>query len=587
MAIGWPSWKTAVAGAMGVPLPPASIKPNDPASGQPLGYRASNNPKDIAENQRGLITQTGDRLLDEQRAREAQYGNQSGQTKDWLNSYLQPMVEGTSGGYNPEEASGIQNSGDLSQYELSQQDAEGNFLSPEEQAQMRGDPNYSQNFDPDQMSQDQTVSAAGQRGAVGNLKSGLRGSINPDALRQSGKFQQDSENQLGANQGQFGTTLGAMGSNVRGAIDPNAVNPSSEFLSDYNLSPEEQQDIVTGAGISAGAGYRASEGSTDRAARAAGASPMGVAAYRARSERDAASAGGDAMTQARIAASAEAAKREMQGEQLRENAGQFLTNTKTGTELAMGKEALAGTQALGQQALGQRNTAEGQRLASEQYLTGANLNAETTGGEAELANEANLNTQGRQVGQFNATTGAEIAQVEDTARTGRAAGIAQNRQTTGVNNQNTRYGQGLTRTNMGSGQAKTVADARVAQQNAAIGNYTGQQQQASANQQAEAGRQVSTYGTQAGATNQAGSLALGATQVPTTFDKSMGALQGVMKSMADGGVATEPTTALLGEEGPEMVVKINDRYRARSQRPQPMMQSRIPRSRPYGERMSA
>lgn len=526
-----------------------------------IGYSNESDPRKLTANQRGLVQQRGDQLLQDQQNQASDAGNRADQTQDWLNSYLQPQVEGN-GGYRADEAAKINNADQLDQYGLSPEQAAGNFLTPEEQAGIKGNTNYHANFDPNAMTSAQDASAGQQRGAVQGLKSGLKGAINPDALKQSGKFQQDSENQLNANQGQFGTVLGAVGDNVRGAIDPNAVNPSSEFLNKYDLTPEEQQDIVTGAGISAGAGYRASEGTIDRAARAAGASPMGVAAYRARSERDASSAGGDAMTQARIAASDAAAKRELTGEQLRENAGQYLTSTKTGAELQMGDQALKGTQALGDQALGQRNAVEGQRIGAEQYLTGANLNAATTGGEADIANEANLNAQGRQQSQFNAATGAGIAQAEDTANSNRAGAVATNRQNTGVQNQNTAYNQGLTKTTLGSTQAKTVADQRLGQQQGAIANYTGQQQQQNQNQQNAENRQVQTYGTQTSGTNDAAKTGVAASQTPGIFDKIVGGATGLLsaaggvagvKALADGGVSAAPGMNIVGDAGSEWI----------------------------------
>lgn len=561
----------------------------------PVNYANESDPRKAAANQRGINQQTGDRLLQMQQDAANRYGINSEQYRQWLDAYLVPMLQGE-GGYSPEEARQIANSGDLTQYLQTSEQAQSKFLTPEEQQAIKGKTNYGSNFRPDQMHQDQDVSAGKQRQAVNDLQSGIREAIDPNALSQSNKFQQDSENQLNANQGKQDATLNAVAENVRGGIDANAVTPSSAFLADYELTPEEQQDMVTGAGISAGAGYRASEGAVDRAARAAGASPMGVAAYRARSERDAAAAGGDAMTQARIAASNAAASRQLTGEQLREGAGQFLTNTRTGTEMRLGEDAL-GTQAdYGRQALGQRNLVEGQRLNAEQSKAGLQLTGATTGGQAQVSNEANINSQDRQVGQFNATTGADIAAAEDAANSNRAAKIATNRQGTEADNQAIRYGQGYTQTQLGSGQAKQVADTRLNDKHIAIGAVAGEQAQQNANQQNEAGRQVQTYGTMAGAGNTATGQVIGASQTPSTFDKivggisglagAYGGLSGAVKAAggnADGGVFTEPTMALIGEDGPEAVVPIGQ-YRATAKtRPSIAMGKQPVRRRFYGE----
>lgn len=561
-----------------------------------VNYANESDPRKAAANQRGLNQQTGDRLMQQQQDMMNRFGADSEQYRQWLDAYLVPMLQGQ-GGYSPEEARQIANSGDLSTLNQTPEQAQSKFLTPEEQQAIKGNANYGSNFHPDQMHQDQDVSAGKQRQAVNDLQSGLKAAIDPNALSQSNKFQQDSENQLGQNQGKQDATLNAVAENVRGGIDPTAVSPSSQFLADYYLTPEQQQNIVTGAGISAGAGYRASEGAVDRAARAAGASPMGVAAYRARSERDAAAAGGDAMTQARIAVSNAAASRQLTGEQLREGAGQFLTNTRTGTEMKLGDEALASASDYGRQSLAQRNIVEQQRLNAEQSKAGLQLTGAATGGQAQVANEASINSQGRQVGQFNATTGADIAAAEDTANSGRAAKIATNRQGTEADNQAIRYGQGVTQTNLASGQAKQVADTRLADKHLAIGAVGGEQAQQSQNQQNEAGRQVSTYGTMAGAGNAATGQVIGASQTPSKFDRivggiaglagAYGGLSGAVKAAggaADGGIFTEPTSVVIGENGPEAVVPIGE-YRATAKaRPSIAMGKQpVARRRFYGE----
>lgn len=68
------------------------------------------------------------------------------------------------------------------------------------------------------------------------------------------------------------------------------------------LSPEDKQNIITGAGISAGVGNAAAVGAAERAAAAGGGNPAALATFRARAAQSSAGAAGDAMTQARIAA---------------------------------------------------------------------------------------------------------------------------------------------------------------------------------------------------------------------------------------------------------------------------------------------
>lgn len=556
----------------------------------PIQFENTTDAHKIAANQRALIQSKGDDLSTQQGQQIGQEQGTRQRYQDYLDQLEGPMAQGQ-GGYSPEEIQQIMAQGGMPQA-LTDEQAQGNYLTPGEQAGITGDTgSYTRNFNPDQMSQDQAISAGQQRQAVDDLQQGVKGAVGQADLSQSDKFKQDSENQLGQNQGQFGTVLGAVGSNVRGSIDPNAVQASDSFLKDYNMTPEEQQQIVTGAGISAGAKDAAAVDALERSARAAGSDPQGVAAYRARMARAQASDAGDAMTQARIKASEAAAGRKLTGEQLREQGGQYLTNVKTGTELAMGDQALAGTQQLGQQALSQRDTVEQQRLAAEQAKAGLNLNAAEAAGQADVANEANINSEGRQQQQFNTTTGTGIAQAQDTANSNRAAGIATNRQATGVNNQATAFGQQKTNNDTGSARATGVANTRLAQQTQGLNYYQGQNTQANQNEENAQNREVSTYGTQAGGTNQAGQLGVQAAAQPGTLSKIVGGVTGLIGAVgggsgvraaaggggADGGVFDKPTNITVGEAGPEAVVPLGVNYRARV-RPSVAMASQSQRS---------
>jgi hypothetical protein len=72
--------------------------------------------------------------------------------------------------------------------------------------------------------------------------------------------------------------------------------------SQIQLSPEDKQNIISGAGISAGTNTAAQVGAADRATAAAGGNPLAMAAYRARAADTEGAQAGDAMTRARIGA---------------------------------------------------------------------------------------------------------------------------------------------------------------------------------------------------------------------------------------------------------------------------------------------
>jgi hypothetical protein len=412
------------------------------------------------------------------------------------------------------------------------------------------------------MNQNLTVSQGQQKQAVDDLQQGLTQSINPGALQQSSQYAQGSQNQVANNQGQFGTVLNAVGNNVRGVIDPAALKQSGAAATNEVMTPEQEREMVMAAGISAGARNQAAVGDLERAAAAAGSSPEGIAAYRARMQQQTAVDAANAQTQARVAAQQARAGEALSSEQQRLGAQQGLTGIQTSTEMGMGQEALAGTEQLGQQALTQANTVEQNRQQAQQYLTGAQLQAATTGGEAAMQQAEIATAQQQQQAQYAASTGTGIAQAQDVANANRAATIAGNRQQTQVGNEATAFGQGNTVAQETAAAGQNIGNARMAQQQAGLGLQAGTQATQAANQQGAYGRQQQTYATQAGATNQAAGLGLAASQTPTTTDKVVGGVTGFLGGLAgggfleEGGVATEPTLAVLGEDEPEMVVPL-------------------------------
>lgn len=184
-------------------------------------------------------------------------------------------------------------------------------------------------------------------------------------------------------------------------------------VSQIELSPQDKQNIITGAGISAGAGTAAATGAAERAANAAGGNPLALGAYRARAADTQGALAGNAMTQARV--------------------------------------------------------------------------------------------------------GAQEA---------------------------------------GAQEAANVGQTRLGQQDQALGYYTGQNQQANQNAQNAYNRQQQTYGTQTTGTNQAANIGLQASQTPTGFDKTIGAIGGALSALDDGAVVPGGAPAVVGEGGPERVVDL-------------------------------
>ena len=119
-------------------------------------------------------------------------------------------------------------------------------------------------------------------------------------------LQQQYANQYQAQQGGAPVNTVAGTANYLNSIE----DPLAHGMGGYNasetgqiqLSPEDKQNIITGAGTSAGAGTAAQIGAADRSAAAAGGNPLAAAAYRARAADTEGAMAGDAMTRARVGA---------------------------------------------------------------------------------------------------------------------------------------------------------------------------------------------------------------------------------------------------------------------------------------------
>ena len=108
----------------------------------------------------------------------------------------------------------------------------------------------------------------------------------------------------------------------------------------------------------------------------------------------------------------------------------------------------------------------------------------------------------------------------------------------------------------GSAGAQAVGNARLAQQNQGLNYYSGQNTQANQNAQQANQLQETAYGTEAGSGNAATGNVLNASQTPSTSDKVIGGITGVLGAL-DEGTMPAGKDAVVGENGPEWVGKPN------------------------------
>ena len=108
--------------------------------------------------------------------------------------------------------------------------------------------------------------------------------------------------------------------------------------------------------------------------------------------------------------------------------------------------------------------------------------------------------------------------------------------------------------------AQAVGNARLASQNQGLSYLSGLQQEQGQESQNEQGLSQGAYGTQTSGTSAAANLGLAASQTPSTFDKTIGAVSGALGALADGspGVKSylsDGMEAVVGEDGPELIVQ--------------------------------
>lgn len=474
--------------------------PQAPQQSYP-GYTryTGNNSDQMISNDRDFAFSRGDELYQQSKDRAVNEGNVKAQKDAYGDEVYDPLIGGQ-GGYSAEDAEKI-GADDFGGFTATGDDLSGNFMTPDETSLAYGNPwDRAAYFNPEADMAQEDASAGRQRGAVDSLERGLMDAYGGE-LGLSDEYGQNLEGSLSGTEGA-----------VRGSYDPNALRADEGSLNRIRMTPQEEQDIVTGAGITAGTGYRAATGDADRAVRAAGIDPYGAASIRSRNERRAASAGSDAITQARIAASGARANREIGAETLR------MGGERTGADIGSRNEL----------ELGARRTAavgdkERLRLGTEQDLATRKADAARIAGQTRVGNEENINAQQRQQRQYNTSAGTDIATGIERDSADRAARIAANRQTVNAGNIATKFDQGMTGSNTRAARAKTVADARRTDAQEGRQYLTGRQGQANQNQQNEYNRQAGIYATQ-------GQLGQGTTaaqqkkdQQPKWWEKLIGA----------------------------------------------------------------
>jgi hypothetical protein len=315
-------------------------------------------------------------------------------------------------------------------------------------------------------------------------------------------------------EGDIRGAVGGLQTGLSGAIDPSQLGLSGEYQQNYNFTPQDQQDIIEAAGRNVGQATGAITDELQRQANAAGTnSPLALAAAINRQRQTGDVAAADAMTNARIQA------------------------TQLGLQTEQQKEAT--------------------RLGAQQYLTGAQMQAANLGGQAAIGAENTI-----------AENQANLAAQGDVQAAQRAQALAQNRQQVSQANQAAGFQRGSYQDTAASQRATQLAGAVRSDQTAGRQDIRNEEQTGYNEANSGMAGQLQAFSGVTGAGQASQANAIRAAQLPTTLDKVIGAASGAAAGagLAQGGVVDKPTVARVGEDGPEIVIKLpNMNYRRRQQ----------------------
>lgn len=529
-------------------VPEATQAPWTPYS--TLGSNGPNQPKvtsgnaeEMALQDRGWAYGQG-ASLDKQFTDNANYeSNLRSGYRDQSDAAYGNLLNGGAG-YNANEQSGILGQEGLDSLQQTDQEAQDSYLTGDEQSGIAGDPNRAEQFfRPNELERRDLENSQNRRATYQGMQGDLNAAVDPSRLRASEGFQ-----------GSLDSAVDGTESSIDSALsDPNA-SVSGDFLNDYRMSDQEQQDIETSAGITAGNRIRGAADASDRAARAAGMNPAGVAVTRQRFEKMAGGEAADANTKARVQASEAAAERMRRGEDMRVGYGQSLAGMKSGA-----------AQNVGDMRMRAATTGEQTRLGAEQGVSDRQSRAAQIGGEAALDTEGRIADSSNDTLRYNMDTGMNMARATDDRATSRAASIAQSRQAATQYNQGERFKRGQAANDRTSARTSEIGGARIAGEQEGRAHLQDQQKISSQNEQNSLDRRGSLYSNVSGNAQHATATRSVAEGQPGKGERILGSLLGAGAGAAGalfgggrekGGVISKPTYVLVGESGPEAIVPL-------------------------------
>lgn len=291
-----------------------------------------------------------------------------------------------------------------------------------------------------------------------------------------------------------------------------------------------------------------------------------------------------------------AAKTEQEIANRRLAAQQWGEETRLASERGYAGMLSENEQAMLQRYIAARTQLEQMRMGGARDVTGAYMQTETEAGRDRMESElqqmqARLNTEreiaagSRGTGQYITGMGTDIAKYAEGTSADRAMQVALNRQQMEQYGQGQRYTQGMETNTAAAQRAQEIAAQRIKAEQE-YRSYLGRQQELGyQNQLATQQNQIAGMGTQVQGQGAAGNtLANYKTGMRTNWGQLIGSIAGGVggiltgaAAFGEGGVVTEPTRAILGERGPELVIPLDPEEDSKVTPDYLMGRRRIPR----------
>lgn len=439
------------------------------------------------------------------------------------------------------------------------------YLSPEEQQAMGGDPFAAYNRfqqDASRMQSDLDTQEGRTFDTLGEQERNLRGAGDSyrqgasRALAAGGRGMRDAaySEDLAMDPSLRGSQMARIGetaSGVRGMHNDPNILASQDFMENYKFGPEDTGDLEHLASSSVGNRYQSEVEDIGRKAAAGGnSSPMALAAYRERANRNAAKEAADASVGARVQGRGMELETTRGREDVRLGAAQNRARLGSANELALGDMALGEGRNLEQMRLGAEANRRGMQMTAEDRLmqsqlgnerdqAGFNADNERYLGTSRLGAYSGLGNARQQQGQFIAGTGAGLTQFGESEAARRAGENATNRQQTQRYSAGERYRQGTGTANDMARIEQQIADQRLGFGQERRGYVAGQQAAAQSGALTSMGQRQNFYGQRGNLRNQAssnlGQYDLGrrqqdfATQTPSRLQRGLaGAVGGAL-----------------------------------------------------------